>query len=121
MSLEKKTFRIAVSDLVQNNYKEGSLSNTYTSRQRALAGIKEHIRVQNLRPDNYKKEEFSEMMDDARASGDFGSIREVMREKYDERNKKIKELLNEDQIKEFDKMLEERRKEMEERRRNRGF
>ena len=56
MPIEKKKFKIAVFDLVQASFKQGSLSNTYTSRQRALAGIREHIRVQQLRPENYKKE-----------------------------------------------------------------
>lgn len=90
--------------------------------------MKEYNEKLNLDEDQFKSIE--KILTDMRAkmeeerenmSGDFSNMREKMMELIGERDKKIKEVLNDDQKIEFDKMLEERRKQMEERRRNRGF
>lgn len=53
---EKVTFKISVKDLIEINHKKGDLSRGYVSRTRALDGIREHTRIQSLRPAHYKKE-----------------------------------------------------------------
>jgi len=54
--ITKETFKIAVRDLVEITLKQGDLSSGYSSRTRALDGIREHTRLQSLRPDHYKRE-----------------------------------------------------------------
>lgn len=52
----KKTYKISVRDLIGICLKQGSLGRGYLSSTRALDGIREHTRIQGLRPDCYKKE-----------------------------------------------------------------
>ena len=52
----KKTFKISVRDLIDVCLKQGSLVRGFVSRTRALEGIREHTRIQGLRPEGYKKE-----------------------------------------------------------------
>ncbi len=52
----KETVKISVKNLIDVCLKTGDLSNGYVSRTRALDGIREHTRIQSLRPDHYKKE-----------------------------------------------------------------
>jgi len=52
----KKIYKISVSDLIGVCLKQGSLGRGYLSRTRALDGIREHTRIQGLRPECYKKE-----------------------------------------------------------------
>ncbi|MCP3872307.1 MAG: ATP-dependent DNA helicase [Desulfobacteraceae bacterium] len=53
---KKETFRISVKNLISICLRQGDLSRGYVSRSRALEGIREHTRIQSLRPDHYKKE-----------------------------------------------------------------
>mgnify|MGYP001563486246 FL=1 len=53
---DQKTFRISVNELVEITLKKGSLSRTYVSRDRAVTGIHEHNRLQELRPDTFQRE-----------------------------------------------------------------
>jgi len=52
----KKTFKISVKDIIGLCFKQGDLGSGYLSRTRALEGIREHTRIQGLRPESYKKE-----------------------------------------------------------------
>ncbi len=52
----QKPHRISVKNLIDICLKQGDLSSGYVSRTRALDGIREHIRQQNMRPENYQKE-----------------------------------------------------------------
>ncbi|MCP4719445.1 MAG: ATP-dependent DNA helicase, partial [Desulfobacteraceae bacterium] len=52
---EKETFRVSVRDLIAAGQK-GDLSNTFASRTRGLVGIREHARIQAMRPKEYEKE-----------------------------------------------------------------
>lgn len=52
----KTTFKISVRDLIDACLKQGNLGGGYVSRTRALDGIREHTRIQGLRPEHYKKE-----------------------------------------------------------------
>jgi len=54
--LIKKSYKISVRDLIEVCLKQGDLGSSYVSRTRALEGIREHTRVQSLRPEHYKKE-----------------------------------------------------------------
>ncbi len=51
-----KTHRISVNNLIGICLKQGDLGSSYVSRTRALDGIREHTRLQGLRPKTYKKE-----------------------------------------------------------------
>lgn len=51
-----KPHRISVKNLIDICLRQGDLSSGYVSRTRALDGIREHIRQQNMRPENYQKE-----------------------------------------------------------------
>ncbi|MBU2453076.1 MAG: ATP-dependent DNA helicase, partial [Proteobacteria bacterium] len=52
----KETFKISVKDLISVSLRKGDLLQGYVSRTRALDGIREHTRIQSLRPEHYKKE-----------------------------------------------------------------
>lgn len=52
----RKPHRISVKHLIDACIKQGDLSSGYVSRSRALAGIREHTRLQGMRPENYQKE-----------------------------------------------------------------
>lgn len=52
----KKKHRISVKNLIDICLKHGDLSGEYVSRTRALDGIREHTRVQGLRPESYTRE-----------------------------------------------------------------
>lgn len=53
---EKETFRVSVRDLIAPASQEGDLSQAFVSRNRGLVGIREHTRIQAMRPKGYEKE-----------------------------------------------------------------
>ncbi len=53
---KKETFRVSVRDLISVGSQKGDLSKNFVSRQRGLEGIREHTRIQALRPKGYEKE-----------------------------------------------------------------
>jgi DNA excision repair protein ERCC-2 len=53
---EKETFRVSVRDLIAAIGQRGDLAQAFVSRTRGLAGIREHTRIQAMRPPGYEKE-----------------------------------------------------------------
>ncbi len=53
---QKEIFRVSVKDLIAAGRQKGDLSQTFVSRTRGLAGIREHTRIQAMRPPGYEKE-----------------------------------------------------------------
>ncbi|MEH0020714.1 MAG: ATP-dependent DNA helicase [Desulfobacter sp.] len=54
--VEKTTFRVSVRDLVAAACKPQHLARGFSGRNRAMEGIREHARIQNLWPDNWERE-----------------------------------------------------------------
>lgn len=53
---EKAIFRVSVRDLIAAGGQKGDLSQAFVSRTRGLVGIREHTRIQAMRPPGYEKE-----------------------------------------------------------------
>ncbi len=53
---EKEIFRVSVRDLIAANGQKGDLSQVFVSRTRGVVGIREHSRIQAMRPNRYEKE-----------------------------------------------------------------
>ncbi len=53
---KKEIFRVSVRDLAAGNDQKGDLTQAFVSRTRSLDGIREHARIQALRPKGYEKE-----------------------------------------------------------------
>jgi len=53
---KKETLRVSVRDLIAVSDKKGDLSQAFVSKTRGVAGIREHTRIQAMRPSGYEKE-----------------------------------------------------------------